>query len=203
MAIMVTILTNLTCFVITPLWLLTTTGKSANLPPLADMIFKLAVLVVLPISLAQLFRLSAPVAAWATRQRVPMGVLAQIGVLAMIFLGSLAAGLKIGERDLPLASLSGQIALMIVVVMGVHLSMLFAGIRLARWLGMSREDAIAVGIAGSQKTLMVGLTIAIDIGGLAVLPMVTYHVGQLLVDTVIADRIRQAGEAQAETAAEG
>jgi len=30
-------------------------------------------------------------------------------------------------------------------------------------------------------------------GGLAILPMVTYHVGQLLVDTIIADRLRNQG----------
>jgi hypothetical protein len=39
---------------------------------------------------------------------------------------------------------------------------------------------------------MVGLAIAIDFGGLAVLPMVAYHIEQLLIDTVLADRLRRA-----------
>jgi sodium/bile acid cotransporter 7 len=58
---------------------------------------------------------------------------------------------------------------------------------------MTREDRIAVGISGSQKTLMVGLQVAIA-SQLLILPMVVYHVGQLIVDTIIADRWRRAGE---------
>ena len=43
-------------------------------------------------------------------------------------------------------------------------------------------------MSGSQKTLMVGLYVAINyFGGLTLLPMVFYHVGQLVVDTIIAD----------------
>ena len=50
---------------------------------------------------------------------------------------------------------------------------------------------IAVGISGSQKTLMVGLQVCLDLG-ITILPMVAFHVAQLLVDTLIADRMRQA-----------
>ena len=57
-------------------------------------------------------------------------------------------------------------------------------------LGMRREDRIAVGFAGSQKTLMVGLQLCIELQ-VEMLPMVAYHVGQLLVDTLIADRLRK------------
>jgi sodium/bile acid cotransporter 7 len=58
---------------------------------------------------------------------------------------------------------------------------------------LPRKDQAAVAFAGSQKTLMIGLAIAVEFGGLAVLPMMAYHVGQLLVDTLLADRLR-AGE---------
>ena len=38
---------------------------------------------------------------------------------------------------------------------------------------------------------MVGLSVATEyFGGLAILPMVAYHVGQLVLDTIIADRWR-------------
>ena len=50
--------------------------------------------------------------------------------------------------------------------------------------------AVAVGFAGSQKTLMVGLTIALQFGGLTILPMLAYHVLQLLIDTLLANRLR-------------
>jgi sodium/bile acid cotransporter 7 len=55
---------------------------------------------------------------------------------------------------------------------------------------LSREDAIAVGFAGSQKSCMVGLEVCAQLD-VTVLPMVAYHVGQLLADTVIADRFRE------------
>jgi hypothetical protein len=39
---------------------------------------------------------------------------------------------------------------------------------------------------------MVGLHISLTYyGGLTILPMVAYHVGQLLIDTLVADRLRQ------------
>jgi predicted Na+-dependent transporter len=37
---------------------------------------------------------------------------------------------------------------------------------------------------------MVGLALALSIGGLAILPMLAYHVQQLLIDTVLAGRLR-------------
>ena len=46
---------------------------------------------------------------------------------------------------------------------------------------------IAIGIAGSQKTLMVGLQIAIDCG-VSVIPMLVYQLCQLVIDTVVAER---------------
>jgi sodium/bile acid cotransporter 7 len=59
---------------------------------------------------------------------------------------------------------------------------------LAAVCSIRRPAQIAVAIAGSQKTLMVALHIATTyFGGLAVLPAVVFHVGQLAVDTLIAD----------------
>jgi sodium/bile acid cotransporter 7 len=83
-------------------------------------------------------------------------------------------------------------AIMVVVVLSVHLTALFIGYGSSLALGHAPSDAKAVGIAGSQKTLMVGLHVAIQyFGGLAMLPMIVYHVGQLLVDTIVADWMRQ------------
>ena len=87
---------------------------------------------------------------------------------------------------------------MLACVIGVHLAMLWAGHVLARLLGMARPEQIAIGFGGSQKTLMVGLDIGAEYYAtmpLAMLPMVAYHVCQLLVDTLVADRLHQRGEA--------
>jgi sodium/bile acid cotransporter 7 len=57
-----------------------------------------------------------------------------------------------------------------------------------------------VAFAGSQKTLMVGLQVSMELG-VSILPMVAYHVSQLIVDTLIADRWRAGNESQSTSGA--
>jgi sodium/bile acid cotransporter 7 len=87
----------------------------------------------------------------------------------------------------------GDWGLMFCGALAIHLGMLLAAVWGGRLLGLPRPDRIAAGFSGSQKTLLVGLDIASEyvevFGPLALLPMVAYHVLQLLVDTVIADRM--------------
>lgn len=194
-AILVTVLTNATCFLITPLWLVAMTGQKADVEELklANMIVSLGLLVVLPMTLAQILRLvSRPMAHWASASKTGLGVVAQCGVLAMVFMGAIRTGLRFsgggGESPLPL-----DLIIMSAVVVAIHLCMLFAGMWLARLLGFGRKDRIAIGISGSQKTLMVGLQVGMDLG-VSILPMVVYHVSQLFLDTVIADRLKRQDE---------
>jgi sodium/bile acid cotransporter 7 len=103
----------------------------------------------------------------------------------MVFTGAVGIGRRIfsGQEE---ALLGSDVALMIVAVLTVHIVMFWTGIGLGRSIRLSREDTIAVGFSGSQKTLMVGLQICMD-AGVLILPMVTYHIGQLFVDTLFAD----------------
>ena len=86
-AILVTILTNATCFLTTPFWILLATGRSTSIG-LSDMIGRLGLLVVLTMVIAQVMRLSAPVAEFATRRKVLLSTLAQLGILSMVLIGS-------------------------------------------------------------------------------------------------------------------
>jgi len=190
-AMMVTIITNTSCFIITPLWLIAMTDRSPNTPQLGDMVIKLGLLVVIPIACGQLARACRPVGDWATRKKPALNIGAQVGVLLMILLGSVLAAQELATRNVSLSAMAPQFIAMIGAVVGVHLSMFVAAFNLAKLAGFERENRIAIGFSGSQKTLMVGLTIAIDYGGLTLLPMVAYHVCQLLVDTVIADRLNR------------
>jgi len=77
-------------------------------------------------------------------------------------------------------------------VTGIHLAMVAAGYGLGCLAGFSHADRIGVGFAGSQKTLVVGLHVAVThFGGLAILPVVTYQVSQLVLNAWIADRLRE------------
>ena len=57
--------------------------------------------------------------------------------------------------------------------------------------GLSTADRLAVAFSGSQKTLMAGLAVALEFPGLVALPMVVFHVIQLVADTLIADGCRR------------
>lgn len=195
-SMMVTIITNGICFLVTPMWLSMMIGlepgRQSELFDPVEMITKLATLVVLPMVIAQLLRLYYPIGKWASHNKTPLGVFAQFGVLSMIFLGSIQTGAKIASSQGQGAVLV-DIAVAIFIVLGIHVAMLLLGVGLARRLRMNRQDSIAVGFSGSQKTLMVGLSVAIDLQ-YSVVPIVAYHVGQLLIDTVVADRYRQRTE---------
>jgi len=197
-SILVTIFTNATCFFVTPLWLLAMTGKTIDNPDLSlsKMAMKLGLLVVLPMILAQFLRLHKPLASWATRSKPLLSVCAQCGILSMVFFGAVRTGLRLGEADATELAPFTLFA-MLVAVCTVHITMLVTGVWLARLFRFSREDQIAVAFASSQKTLMVGLLMAMSLR-VSILPMVTYHVMQLLIDTLIADHFRRQGERESE-----
>ena len=72
------------------------------------------------------------------------------------------------------------------IVAAIHFGTLAGSVWLARRLKCPRGDQIAVGFSASQKTLMVGLTSAMELG-LSVIPIVTYHAIQLIGDTSVAN----------------
>jgi sodium/bile acid cotransporter 7 len=193
-ALMVTVLTNATCFLTTPFWLALTTGGQIDeglRARLSWMPLRLAILVVLPMALGQLLHRHAAVAAWAVRRRRWLATCAQLGILSMVLAGATQCGLRLSDMSWQDSVRLGDFGLMLLVVLGLHLAMLWLGLWLARLLRCGWPDQVAVAFSGSQKTLMVGLHVAITyFGGLTVLPMVAYHVIQLLVDTIIADRMR-------------
>ena len=98
--------------------------------------------------------------------------------------------MKLGELQDEMAGMMVQLLLMLLLVAAVHTSAWLLGYWSAGRLGMVREEQIAVAFAGSQKTLTVGLVVALQFEGLTVLPMLAYHVLQLLIDTVLAERLR-------------
>ncbi len=191
-AVLTTMATSLACFVVTPAWLELLVGRTGGAgQSFGKLVLRLAVVVVAPIVAGQLLRAVAPIRSWSMRHARRLSLYAQLGILSMVFVGAVECGKQIARLDEGLAPLAGHIVAMIVLVAAVHTTAWFAGFWMAGRLGLPRADQIGVGFAGSQKTLMIGLAIAIDFGGLAVLPMVAYHFEQLLIDTVLAERLRK------------
>lgn len=189
-AILVSLVTNSLCFIIMPFWIYVLIGRSAsNLEHVdfGETVWKLALLVVLPMGIGQLLRIFRPVASWSTHNRRLLGVVAQIGILFIVLIGSVATTIRLmeaadggGTADLVLA---------LILVAAIHVMVLGLGLLIARALGCNRGERIAVGFSGSQKTLMVGLSTAMEMG-VSIVPIIAYHSVQLLVDTVIADKMK-------------
>ncbi len=187
-AMLVTIVTNSLCFLVTPALVFSMTGNRLPDYLFSDMVLKLLMFVVLPIVVAQAIRLEPKSARWATRNKPLLGKIAQVGVLMMTTLGAIQTGLRVGNVETLLFS-TNQLALMVVVVVAVHSLALGFGLAVSRWMGFAPDKRIAIAISGSQKTMMVGLSMSINLG-VSILPMVTYHALQLIIDTVVADRHR-------------
>jgi sodium/bile acid cotransporter 7 len=85
----------------------------------------------------------------------------------------------------------------VVLAVGLHLFVLASGLLTGRWLRFDRGRRIAIGFAASQKTLPVSLMLYDqyfkESFPYAVMPILFYHVGQLLCDTAIAKRMARRG----------
>ncbi len=196
-ALMVTMATNLSCFLVTPtlLLLLTQRGMRGEFD-LVKRIIELFFVCVLPMIAGQIMRLPRRLGQWATNQKVALSTIAQCGILLMVLVGSVESALKIDKTTAGAAPALAQWLGMLAAVATVHVAAMLSGFALGRIVGLTRENWIAVGIAGSQKTLMIGIDIAIaEKWGLGILPMVAYHASQLLIDTIVADRMRAKGRA--------
>ena len=192
-AMLVTILCNGLCFIVTPLLIFGLTGNETPQELFYSTVQKLLLFVVLPIFFAQILRLENRSATWVTRNKSLFGKIAQAGVLFMTTLGAVQTGLRMqaSENSTPqTAEAIFELGFMLVAVLTIHVGGFFSALFLARRFQLSPDKQIAVGISGSQKTMMVGLSIAINLG-VSILPMIAYHALQLVVDTFFADRHRR------------
>lgn len=188
-SLLVTILTNGLCFVVTPLWLRAQIGTAVQLDT-QRLIVDLIVSALLPIALGQLSRQSPPVARVADAFKTALSNSAQVCILIIIFGSALRAGPKIA------ASSSGGIASLMFVLVSmasIHLVAIAIAWRGGKLIGLAREDALAAAFAGSQKTLPIGAYLASRMAeqgasGLVVFPILIYHISQLVIDSLIADR---------------
>jgi sodium/bile acid cotransporter 7 len=159
----------------------------------ADMMRGLALVLLLPVGLGQLGRTVVPLARMATRCKPAIGLVARCLVLSIILKAAVDVREKLGER--PLALTPGTALLAAGLCLGTHLTALFGGLGSSRALRFDRPSQIAVAFAGSQKTLPVALYLFDryfkEAHPLAVVPLVCYHVGQLVVDTFLADWLQK------------
>lgn len=189
-AMMVTVLTNLFCFLIVPFWLVRLLGQQTDIG-FWETASKLAMLVAIPLVLAQGIR-RAGAEGWGNRHKRSLSTIAQVGILVMVLIGGSHSQRGYATEGESAAS-AVQLTWMATNAILIHCIALAVGIYLAGFLRASRSEQIAVGISGSQKTLMVGLQIAID-AGVSLVPMIVYHAAQLLLDTMLVQQWKAESE---------
>ncbi len=183
-AIMVTIITSCFCFLTTPAIIYCFIGQTISPTILTSMIWKLLICIVVPIGIAQTIRLQKSSAAWATVNKQLVNKVAQCGILSVVFIGSIASALKISDSST--SGYSVLIVISVAMMLAVHAVVLVTGVSIAKTIGLNRDEQIAVAFSGSQKTLMVALSVAASLG-VTIIPLVAYHSLQLFIDTLIAD----------------
>lgn len=186
-AMMVTIITNSICFIVMPFWIFWLTGVEIESSKLLGTVYKLLAFVVLPIGVAQLLRIHRASADWATTNKSKLSIAAMIGVLSVVFVGAIGMGNRVA--DVQSSTAVKDLLVAATVLVSVHCVVFWLGMKIAGVMKMPRPDQIAVGFAGSQKTLVIGLSTAISLG-FSMLPILMYHVMQLIIGTILVDQIR-------------
>ncbi len=181
LALTFTVLSNLATIVAVPLWLIVFLGEALPVP-VAQLLTDLAIVVLAPVLVGQVLRRF--LGARADRWKPAISVIARGLVLSIVLVA--VSRMQARIHDSPLVV--GQLAVVGGAVHGVALA---AGWWLARGAGLPRTEQIAVAFAGSQKTLFVGVFLAVEYfpnWPLALLPVTAYHVVQLVIDTLVANR---------------
>ena len=208
-SLLVTLGTNGLCFLTAPAVLLVTTGQSVafDVPALMG---RLLLTAALPMAVGQAVRAVPAVGRLAAGRRALWGNLALGLVLGIVFTGAAKAGRTLDElgvgRGAGGARLLGETLWVGVCCVLAHSGAMAVAYFGAGRLGFGRGEAIACAFAGSQKTLPIGLLIAVSpamfgdpnlLGPgrgvpLAVFPMLLYHASQMFLDTAVASRLRAA-----------
>ncbi len=197
-SLLVTLLTNSLCVVITPFWLRMGTGADVELG-FSDMVLRLLMAVLIPGLLGQLLRLFRLAREFAVRRKSHISVVAMGCILLLVFASACDSGQQLrGSGTVPNLSAT---ALVWISCIFIHLAAMALAVCVARMTGVSAFDQPAVAFASSQKTLPIGVLLAREPSAdapFAVFPMLMFHTSQLIIDTAIAHRMARSRNGQAE-----
>lgn len=197
-SLLTTLLTNGLCFATTPLWLQLATGQNVHLDSVA-LAKDLMLTVLLPSLAGQLVRISQTAANFAKTRKLTLGIVAQSGILSLVFVSACKAGRELQVSDTAKEVLGLMVAWVTCIV--IHSAGLAIANTGGRLLKFNASDRIAAAFAGSQKTLPVGVFLAsspaFSAVPFAVFPMLMFHASQLVIDTLVADRFAKRQEPSA------
>ncbi len=201
-SLLVTLTTNSLCVVVTPFWLSLAISQSTRID-LSSIALGLIYAVLVPTAAGQVARLIPACGRWATTYKIPLGVVAQMLILSLVFTAAITAGGKLAAPG----SAGGPRALLLVSAccIGLHLTGMLVAWVGGGLFGFPLPRRIATVFAGSQKTLPIGVLLATDpamFGNagvpFALFPMIIYHTSQLLIDTSVAQALARRADRENE-----
>ena len=155
------------------------------------MVSKLVCAALLPALLGQIVRLHGRTCRFVDRNKPWFSNAAQIIILTLVFVSAFRGGLRF-ETDGMVENLRhAEFASVWLCCIAVHCTAMLIAWSLSGMLRFSAPDRRACVIAGSQKTLPIGILVC-DATGMpfSLLPMLMYHASQLFIDTWVADRMK-------------
>ncbi|MBI3823473.1 MAG: bile acid:sodium symporter [Planctomycetes bacterium] len=181
--------TTFTSWFLTTAWLFWLTGAVVEIH-VGAMMLDLTLSLILPVLIGQALRGIRRCAEFADDRRIVLGLVSQGFILAIV----LKAGVAVGDKLHADQAWDAMIFLTgIILAIVLHLVSLAIGYFSCGWLGFDRGRQIAVAFSASQKTLQVSLLLYDQYFkkdyAFAVIPLLAYHIGQLLLDTLIAKRL--------------
>ncbi|MEO1983723.1 MAG: bile acid:sodium symporter [Fuerstiella sp.] len=195
-SLLVTLITNGLCFVVTPLWLLAgstwfgTADASGSLQ-FGSMVWRLILAALLPAFVGQMVRLSQPVETFVDNNKPIFSNIAQAIILTLVFVSAFRGGVQFESTGMASNLRHQEFATVWVCCIVLHLVAMCVVWQIAGLAGFAEEDRRACVFAGSQKTLPIGILVSQATGlPFSMLPMLMYHMSQLFIDTWIADRLK-------------
>ncbi len=185
LALIITIINNVSSAFVTPvmLRLLLSAGEEITFD-LGAMIVKLVTVLILPVVLAQVLRLFTK--SWIDKINPYRKKTGQLVVLFFVLTGAASASPQLKNNI-------GVIALIIGIVAVLHIIMLLFSILYSKIFSIEKKNKTAVMFCSSQKTLPASLLIWGNFFSsytLAPLFIVSYHMVQLVIDSMVVNRIQ-------------
>lgn len=180
-------------FISAPLFALLAGGQGAEFH--GDQLVKVMTMLLLPFALGQM--LQGFVRGWIMKHKQLITRMDRSSIAIAVYVafsGAVAQGIWSKVDALGWAALLGGSALL--MLLGYGGAWLVGGL-----LGLPRGDRIAMLFAGAQKSVAMGAPLATVIfpsavAGIIILPLIVYHLVQMIVAAPMATRLRGAGEAQ-------
>ena len=190
LALLLTVSTNLLGIFTVPFVLAHLLGALGKVELSAlDLLVKLCLTILLPLSAGRCAR--RYVATWAGRNRTRITSISNLALISVPWM-------KFSESSAALAEVAlGSLVVLIAAGLAIHMLYLGMNAAVCGSLGVEVAARKAVVLLASQKTLPVAMTVlalipeevlASDIKGLVAIPCITFHLGQIFLDAVVATR---------------